>query len=156
MPNKVKWGDAQDSAFVTLKKCLTSEPILKLPDIQGKFILRTDASERGLGVVLLQEEEGQILPVAYASRKLLPREQVLATIEKECLALVWGILKFQRYLYGKEFIIETDHQPLTYLNKAKVANAKLMRWALTLQPFRYVVKAIKGCDNVGADYLSRL
>jgi hypothetical protein len=156
LANKVRWTDAQEIAFLTLKKCLTSKPILKLPDVHGKFVLRTDASDRGVGAVLLQEEDGQTLPVAYASRKLLPREQVLSTIEKECLAVVWAVQKFQRYVYGKEFVIETDHQPLTYLNRTKVANAKLMRWALTLQPFRYTIRAIKGSDNVGADYLSRV
>jgi hypothetical protein len=125
-------GEAQENAFETLKKCLTSGPILKLPNIQEQFILRTDASDKGIGAVLLQEEDGQKLPVAYASRKLLPREQALATVEKECLAVVWGVQKFERYLYGKEFVIETYRQPWTYLNVAKVANAKLMRWALSL------------------------
>ena len=64
--------------------------------------------------------------------------------------------KFQQYLYGKEFILETDHQPLQYLQRAKVANARLMRWALLLQPYCFRIKAIKGKDNVGADYLSRM
>ena len=59
------------------------------------------------------------------------------------------------YLYGKEFVLETDHRPLTYLNTAKVANARLMRWALALQPFKFRVENIKGVENVGADFLSR-
>ena len=130
-------------------------PILKLPDLNQTFILRTDASNRGIEGVLLQEEADCKLPVAYASRKLLPKEESYATVEKECLALIWAIQKFQRYLYGKYFIVETDHQPLLYLNKAKVSNARLMRWALLLQPYRFTIRAIKGSENVGADYLSR-
>ena len=59
------------------------------------------------------------------------------------------------YLYGREFILETDHQPLLYLNRAKVSNPRIMRWALALQPYRFTVRAIKGSDNLGADFLSR-
>ena len=154
-PTRVKWTEIQEHAFNSLKKALTMSPILKLPNVSEMFILRTDASDRGIGSVLLQEEVGVKWPVAYASRKLLPREESYATVEKECLALVWSIQKFQRYLYGKHFIVETDHQPLLYLNKAKVSNARLMRWALLLQPYRFTVHAIKGSENVGADYLSR-
>ena len=59
------------------------------------------------------------------------------------------------YLYGKTFMLETDHQPLSFMAKAKFNNSRVMRWALSLQPYRYVVKAIKGSDNFGADYRSR-
>ena len=155
-PNKVEWGDTQELDFITLIKLLTSEPILKLPDISKPFILRTDASDCGVGAVLLQCEGTQKWPTAYASRKLIQRERAYSTVEKECLAIVWAVQKFQRYIYGREFVLETDHQPLIYLNKAKVANPRLMRWALMLQPYRFRIEAIKGSDNVGADFLSRV
>ncbi|XP_052692422.1 uncharacterized protein LOC128170699 isoform X2 [Crassostrea angulata] len=156
LPTKLKWEDAHNLAFQTLKASLTKCPILKLSDIKETFILQTDASDRGLGAVLLQEEMGQKLPIAYASRKLRESECKYATVEKECLAVVWAIQKFQKYLYGHAFILETDHSPLVYLNKAKVTNPRLMRWTLSLQPYRFAIHAIKGKDNVGADYLSRL
>ena len=105
--------------------------------------------------MLLQTENDEKLPVAYASRKLQDREKSYAVIEKECLAVVWGVQKFHQYLYGREFILETDHQPLTYLNKSKTENSRLMRWALLLQQYRFRIVAIKGSENVGADYLSR-
>ncbi|XP_033730041.1 uncharacterized protein LOC117319318 [Pecten maximus] len=155
MPNKVIWEVAQEEAFNTLKELLMSEPVLRLPDLDKEFTLRTDASDLGLGAILLQECDGKFHPIAYASRKLLPRERRYAVMEKECLALVWGVMKFQRYLLGKEFCVETDHQPLTCLSKSKVANARIMRWAMLLQPFRMRIKAIPGRDNVGADFLSR-
>ena len=66
------------------------------------------------------------------------------------MAIVWAIDKFSGYLYGRSFTLQTDHHPLTYLN-----SAKLMRWALKLQPFRFRIEAIPGVDNVGADWLSR-
>ena len=84
--------------------------------------------------MLLQEEEGKKSPVAYASSKLQTSEKGYAVIEKECLAFVWGIQKFHRYIYGTAFTVETDHMPLSYFNKAKLSNQRLMRWALTLQP----------------------
>ncbi|XP_052706279.1 uncharacterized protein LOC128181790 [Crassostrea angulata] len=154
-PNKVIWTESQQRAFDTLKHMLSERPILKLPEFNETFILRTDAADDGIGAVLLQMEDDEKLPVAYASRKLQPREKAYAVIEKECLAVVWGIQKFHQYLYGREFLLETNHQPLTYLNKAKTENSRLMRWALQLQPYRFRIIAIKGSDNVGADYLSR-
>ena len=119
------------------------------------FILRTDASNYGLGAVILQEHEEMKFPVFYASRKLKGPELHYSVIEKECFAVVWSIQKFQPYLYGREFILETDHQPLLYINRAKVTNPRIMRWALALQPYRFSVRAIKGSENLGADFLSR-
>ena len=67
-----------------------------------------------------------------------------------------AIQKFQNFLYGKDFILETDHQPLLYLRKAQYGqNGSLMRWALVLQQYQFAIRAIKGSENVGADFLSR-
>ena len=154
-PNRVKWEESQELAFTTLKNKLTSEPILHLPDVTKPFILRTDASDKGLGAVLLQEHDDEKFPVSYASKKLLPRERAYSTTERECLAVVWGIRHYQTYLEGRQFTLETDHQSLMYLHKAKHLNNRIMRWALSLQPFRYRLESIRGIDNVGADYLSR-
>ena len=119
-------------------------------------MLRTDASQDGIGAALLQEHDGEKCPVLYASRKLLEREKSYSVVEKECLAIVWAVKKFEPYLYGKEFELETDHQSLIYMQGAKVQNGRIMRWALALQPYRFRIKAIKGSENVGADLLSRL
>ena len=123
---KVHWGEPQQRALDTLK-ALTVQPILKMADLSKPFTLQVDASNEGLGDVLLQDEEGKKSPIAYASRKLKPSEKSYAVIEKECLALVWAVQKFHRYLYGTAFTVETDHQPLSYLNKAKLTNSRLMR-----------------------------
>ena len=130
--------------------------ILRLPDVNQPFILQTNASHLGVGAVLLQQDTaGEKRPIAFASRKLLPRESRYSTIERECLAITWGVKKYQEYLYGTEFILETDHQPLQYLRQAKFHNGRVMRWALALQPHRFLLRAIRGRDNVGADCLSR-
>ena len=154
-PNGVPWDDIHQRSFESLKSYMVNSPILRLPELQRVFILRTDASNTGIGAVLLQESEGVAFPVAHASKKLLPRETRYSVIERECLALVLGIRKFQMYLYGKEFQVETDHYPLIYMQSAKLTNSRVMRWVLSLQPYRFQLKEIKGVHNIGADYLSR-
>ena len=129
------WSDELDSCFLHLKTCLSSQPVLRLPDISSTFVLRTDASSRGVGAVLLQYHLDCPQPVAFASRKLLPRESRYSTIERECLAILFGILRFDYYLRGCEFILETDHKPLTYLQTFKGKNDRLLRWALSLQAY---------------------
>ncbi len=154
-PNVLEWGAAQDQAFKKLKQSLVKEPILRMPDFSRRFIVQTDASESGVGAALIQEFDDGRFPIVYASKKLLPRESRYSVIERECLAVVWAIKKFVKYLYGKQFIIETDHHPLAYLNEAKFSNDRIMRWALFLQNYKFRVQAIEGRSNVVADYLSR-
>jgi len=158
-PNDIPWNEARDQAFQELKKRISSLVILRLLDVSQPFILQTDASHLGVGAVLLQEDNtGEKRPIAFASRKLLPRESrylKVSMIERECLAITWEIKKFQEYLYGTEFIPETDHQPLQYFRQAKFQNGRLMRWALALQAYRFLLRAIRGRHNVGSDCLSR-
>ena len=104
---------------------------------------------------LMQKHDEKLFPVCYASKKLSSAERNYSTIEKECLAVVWGIKRFHLYLYGVPFVLQTDHEPLKYMNSAKFANGRLMRWAMFLQSYTFRVEAIKGSENVGADYLSR-
>ena len=104
----------------------------------------------------MQEHEGRFFPIAYGSKKLTSAERKYSTIEKECLAIVWGVSNFRLYLAGKSFVLQTDHQPLTFLKDAKFRNDRIMRWALALQGYDCTVKDIPSKDNVVADYLSRL
>jgi len=154
-PNRLEWGTPQENAFESLKSHIACPPVLRLPDFSKEFVLQTDACNDGIGGLLLQQEGNIKHPIAFASKKLLSRERNYSTIEKECFAIVWAVQKFQNFLYGKWFILETDHQPLQYLGKAQFQNSRLMRWALSLQPYRFTIKSIKGKENVGADFLSR-
>ena len=154
-PNKIGWGENQELAFRSLKSKLGNAPILRLPDLSKQMIVRTDASDVAMGAVLLQEFEGVKFPIAYISKKFTDPQKNYCVMERECLAVIWAVQKFEVYLYGREFILETDHQPLLCLRKSKVANQRVMRWALSLQPYRYRIQAIKGNDCVGADYMSR-
>ena len=155
-PSKVEWGDTHEKAYQTIKILLTIDPILRLPDPEKTFVLRTDALDYGIGAVLIQEHEGKLFLICYASKKLSDAEGNYSTIEKECLAVVWGIKRFHVYLYGVRFVLQTDHEPLTYMNRAKFTNNRLMRWAMFLQSYNMKVEAMKGSDIVEADYLSRV
>ena len=155
-PEKVVWDDACEGAFQKLKAALVAKPVLKVADPTEPFVLQTDASNFGLGAVLSQNgDDGCEHPVAYASRKLLPREVNYAVVEKECLAIVWALKFFHVYLYGQEFAIETDHKPLSWLDRMKSTNARLTRWSLQIQPYRFEMRYRKGTDNGNADGLSR-
>lgn len=89
------------------------ETYFKLPNFDRTFILYIDASEDKIGAVLIQLVNEEKLSVGYASRKLQDRERSYAVIEKDCLAVVWGVQKFQQYLYDQEFLLEIGYQPRT-------------------------------------------
>lgn len=105
--------------FHYLQLSLSSEPVLKLHELLLPFVLRTDTSNHGLGVVLLQYHQDCPHPVVYVSRKLLDRERRYSTIERECQAIVFGILRFHYYLQGKELILEVDDKPTSYLRRMR-------------------------------------
>ena len=133
-PNHVLWNDQADNSFNRLKYMLINAPLMRNPDFTRTFILQTDASGIGVGAVLSQGEE-EDRPIAYFSRKLLPRERAYLTVEKECLAIVLAVQHFKVYLMGRQFIIQTDHRALQWLNKFREKNARLTRWSLLLQPY---------------------
>ncbi|XP_070198733.1 uncharacterized protein [Littorina saxatilis] len=155
LPDKLKWSDEAKKSFARLKRMVSEKPVLKMPDFGKDFVLRTDASDRGIGAVLMQLHGEKLHPVAYQSKKLLGAESRYATVEKECLATVWGVQKFERYLKGRHFVLETDHQPLKCLQR-NPTNPRLLRWSLQLQPYSFTINYIPGKDNLGADYLSRI
>ncbi len=104
---------------------------------------------------MLQQYDEDFHPNKFLSRKLRGAEQNYSTIEKECLAIVWAIDKLYVYLYGREFVLLTDHKPLTFINESKIHNRRIMRWAMFLQDWSFRIQSIKGVDNVIADFLSR-
>ena len=154
-PSKVVWGEAQEKSYQTLKSMLVKPPVLKLPDFSKQFIDQTDSSDTGMGTVL-QDHFGILHPIYYASKKLLPLQRNYSIVERECMCIVWAVQKFELYLYEREFVIQTDHQPLVYINQCKVINKKVMRWAMFLQEFRFRIESIPGRLNHGPDFLSRV
>lgn len=154
-PNKLNWTTDCDRAFMDLKDALCKESVLQSPDFEQPFTVQTDASQFGLGAVLLQGEQGHLRPIAFISRKLLPRETRYSTVEKECLAVKWALDSFRYYLMGRKFKLETDHRALVWLGRMKDTNARITRWFLAVQPFDFEVLYRTGSENCTADFLSR-
>uniref|UniRef100_A0A8C5C6I6 Gypsy retrotransposon integrase-like protein 1 n=1 Tax=Gadus morhua TaxID=8049 RepID=A0A8C5C6I6_GADMO len=155
LPDRVTWSEAADRAFKTLREALCSEPVLITPDFNLPVIVHTDASEVGLGGVLSQVRAGEEHPITYVSRKLLPNERNYSTVEKEALAIKWCLEKLRYYLLGREFTLVTDHDPLKWMAGAKNTNARVTRWFLALQDFRFRVDHRPGREHANADALSR-
>lgn len=105
------WSPEADSSFVNLKKAMTSAPVLRLPDFERPFCVETDASDLGIGAVLLQDNH----PIAFFSKKLGPRRRVASTYHKELYAIVEAVQKWRQYLLGREFIIRSDQKSLKEL-----------------------------------------
>ncbi|ODM88297.1 Transposon Ty3-I Gag-Pol polyprotein [Orchesella cincta] len=149
------WSIDAEKAFQTLKTELARASSLKLPDLGKPFIIQTDASDIGIGAILLQEQESILTPVYFHSRTLSQAERNYSTSEKECLAVVDAVKKFRPYIEFTHFSIETDHQALCWLKRLKEPTGRLARWSLELQGFDYEVVYRTGASNRAADALSR-
>ena len=130
---KVQWGSEQQEAFKTLQRLCTEAPILAYAGFKAPFILHTDASSDGLGAALYQNQDGQRRVTAYASRSLSPSERNYPAHKLEFLTLKWAITdKFHEYLYGAEFQVFTDNNPLTYILTTAKLDATGHRWVAAL------------------------
>lgn len=151
------WGKEQQQAFETLKEAVMSPPVLRMPDFNRPFILQTDASSQAIGAVLSQEVDGTRQPVAYASRTLSLQERKASSVyELECLAVVFGMEKFRRYLEHSEFLLETDNQALSWLLAHPRQLGKIGRWVVRISSFKFKVQHVRGTQNIVADCLSRM
>ena len=154
-----EWTEERQSVFDQLKELLVHSPILASPNFDTPFKLYCDASDVGIGAMLAQDdEEGVEHPVSFYSKKLNKAQKGYATVEKEALALLLALKHYDVYLNETPHLIEvfTDHNPLTFVNRMKLHNQRLLRWSLTLQEWSNIeVKHVKGTENVVADVLSR-
>lgn len=151
------WGPEQNNAFEQLRTALSPPPILGYADYGRPFELHTDAPVQGLGAILYQTQEGQKKVIAYASRSLGKAEKNYPAHKMEFLALKWAVTdKFQEYLYGTQFIVETDNNPLTYVLSSAKLDAMGHRWLAALAAFDFTIKYKPGAHNIDSDTLSRL
>ena len=138
-----------------LKAALSGGPVLHSPDYDREFVVQTDTSDRGMGAVWCQVDENrEEHPIAYFSRKFLPREERYSTVE-ECLAVKLVIQAFRIHILGRKFIVMTDHRALEWMNKMKANHSRLTWWSLSLQPYRFTVKYRPRRMHGNVDALSR-
>ncbi|WVZ80721.1 hypothetical protein U9M48_028178 [Paspalum notatum var. saurae] len=148
---KFAWGPKCEEAFGTLKKLLTSAPVLAQPDITKPFDVYCDASGSGLGCVLMQE--GRV--IAYASCQLRKHEVNYPTHDLELLAVVYALKKWRHYLLGNTCHIYTDHKSLKYIFTQPELNMRQRRWLELIKDYDLEVHYHPGKANVVADALSR-
>lgn len=150
------WAEQHEAAFQKIKLAMSDLRTLAYYDPKKPTRVVADASPVGLGAVLLQFHGTEPRAVSYAAKSLSQTERRYSQTEKEALALVWAVERFQLYLVGIEFELETDHRPLEAIFKpTSKPCARVERWVLRLQSFRFRVVYRKGSGNV-ADCLSRL
>ncbi|CAG2247528.1 unnamed protein product [Mytilus edulis] len=142
-------------AFEKLKQKLISSPILAYPNMEGKFVLDTDACDNGIGAVLSQIQNGEEKVIAYASKTLNNAQRKYCTTYKELLAIVSFVKHFRHYLWGRPFKVRTDHASLIWLKNFKDPEGILARWITILETFDYALEHRKGSLHSNADGLSR-
>ena len=147
------WGDEQESAFEEIKRLVTNAPVLSYYDPDSELVVQCDASQKGLGAALLQHGK----PIAYTSRALNDTEQRYAQIEKEMLAIVFALEKFNQYVFGRHVNVQSDHKPLEAILKKPLACAprRLQGMMMRLQKYDFTVGYERGTNMFLADTLSR-
>ena len=148
------WEPVHQETFDNLKKIITEEDTLSYYQPELPVELHVDASMKGLGAALVQNGR----PIAFASKTLDRTQASYANIEREMLAVVFGISRFHHYLYGRRFIVVSDHSPLEMIWKKPIARAppRLQRMLLKVQGYDFDIQHRPGSEMILADTLSRL
>lgn len=149
------WNATSENAFRRLKAALCSSPVLGYPQSHGTFILDTDASNVGIGAVLSQIQDGEERVIEYFSRVISKPERNYCVTRKELLAIVRAVDHFHKYLYGRKFLIRTDHAALKWLLRMKNPEGQLARWMEKLQQYNFEIRHRPGRVHKNADALSR-
>lgn len=153
---KFKWNPEAEVAFNALKRILVSAPVLACPNFNLPFSVHCDASSYGLGGMLTQNIDGHDHPIAFVSRSLNKNERNYSATEREALAVIYALEKFEPYLGTRHFTVITDHASLKWFENLKNPTGRLARWGCRLSQFNLTIEHRKGKDNVVPDTLSRL
>ena len=148
------WGPEHQESFNILKKELVRAPVLAYYNPKKETVLQTDASTKGLGACLLQDDK----PIYFTSKALTEMQRGYIAIEIESLAVAWAVENFHHFLYGCHFILETDQKPLEAILPRSLNHAtpRLQRILIRTQPYNFTVRYIPGKRNLLTDCLSRL
>jgi hypothetical protein len=146
-----RWSDEVAAAFRALQLALMSTLVLQLPDFDHAFIVECDASGSGVGAVLHQG----ISPITFFSRQITAQHAKLAAYERELIGLVQVVQHWRAYLWGREFVVKTDHYSLKYLLDQRLATIPQHQWVSKLIGFDFHVEYKPGSSNTVADALSQ-
>ena len=149
------WEEEQASAFIALKKALTTAPVLAYPLAEGRMILDTDASNYSIGAVLSQEQDGLERVISYSSRRLGPVQERYCVTRCELLAVVAFCHQYKHYLLVRPFLLRTDHSSLAWLFRFKAPEGQLARWLEELSQYSFVIQHRTGKSHGNAGALSR-
>ena len=150
------WTERQTQAVNTLKAQLAKAPIVAFPNYKKPFHLHTDASDSGIGAVLMQEKDGILHPLAYVSKTLNQAQRNYSTTKKEALSLVFALEQFRHIILMFPITVWTDHKPLLGALTKPTKDDCLSRWALLIQEYAINLRYLEGKANIFADTLSRL
>jgi hypothetical protein len=145
------WTEEAAAAFSALKDAVTAAPVLAMPDFTKPFVVECDASSHGFGAVLVQDSH----PIAFFSRPVVPRHRALAAYEREIIGLVHAVRHWRPYLWGRHFVVKTDHYSLKYLLDQRLSTIPQHHWVGKLLGFDFTVEYKPGHANTVADALSR-
>lgn len=151
-----QWSQQCQEAFDELKPSLTNEVLLKFPCYDSLFYTSSDASDVSIAGIISQQEPPNDRPISYFSRTLSDTQRRYSTIEKELLAILESVKEFHTWIYGRFFIIITDHKPLCFIFSTNDINSRLFRQKLQLLNYNYKIIHRPGKLNVVADALSRI
>ena len=121
------WGTDQQKAFEKMRDRLSKSPVLAYPNSERPFIVTTDASKMAVAAILSQVQDEIQRPIAYANRQLNAAESVYSASESELVALVWATKFFRCYLFGRRFLVRTNHAALSYVRNFAEHNGRMMR-----------------------------
>ena len=152
---KFDWTPDCMLAFESLKQKLTGAPVLSQPDFREPFILDTDASDMAIAAVLSHKQNGEEKVVAFASRALSKSERKYCVTRKELLAVVHFVKYYRHYLYGRQFLLRTDHSSLRWIMNFKDPEGQLARWLEILSVYDMKIEHRPGRLHGNADALSR-
>ncbi|KAF3614446.1 putative purple acid phosphatase 18-like isoform X1 [Capsicum annuum] len=145
------WGERAQQPFEALKLSMTQEPVLAMPNFSQPFVIETDASGFGVSAVLMQNGK----PITYFGRMLSSRARQCSVYERELMAIVLAIKRWNHYLMGHHFIIRTDQKALKFLLEQRVMDENQQKWVSKLMGNKFEIKYKPDAENRVADALSR-
>ena len=154
---KIQWTNKEDQAFNQLKEAILDNALLKYPDYSRGFRLTVDASATAIGGCLSQlDDDDRDRPVSFFSKKLLPAERKYDAINREALAIIYGLKVNRPTILGREVSILSDNAPLTWMLKTPTPSSRVSRWQILLSEYNITnISHVSGRQNVVADALSR-